>query len=429
MTTNLRVGVLSFHNSKETRAILNAVDSLGHKPVWLRHGTLKLESDSVGVRIVPDVDVILNRLLLSTKSRPIELLGIADALQRAVPVLNPPASMITALNKISTATALGSENHTIPETLFSTDSQEVDEFINGRDEIVHKRAIGTHGSSTQLINNPESVITCLGDSYGLVQEKIPQDGDASDVRVYVVNGTIIASMERTAKDGDWRANIAQGGTGSHATLPPEIQETVLNAVEVIGLDFAGVDLMQHENGDWHILEVNPTAGFKGLFNSTGVNPAPYIAATGLQRIGTEPDEPEVESLATELDTSSPNIENTRTESSKPTIGLTATITIGGEGNTTSVQAKVDTGARRTSIDSQLASTIQAGPIVETATVHTASTTEPRVRPVTPVTIKLQGKEHTVHASIEDRSHMNQDVILGRDILHNYKIDLSLTSVE
>ena len=32
----VRVGVLSLHNSKETKAILNAVEDLGHEPVWLR---------------------------------------------------------------------------------------------------------------------------------------------------------------------------------------------------------------------------------------------------------------------------------------------------------------------------------------------------------------------------------------------------------
>ncbi len=31
-----RVGVLSPHNSKETKAILNAVRALGHEPVWIR---------------------------------------------------------------------------------------------------------------------------------------------------------------------------------------------------------------------------------------------------------------------------------------------------------------------------------------------------------------------------------------------------------
>ena len=37
------VGVLSLHTSKETKAILNAVEGLGHRGVWLREETLSVE--------------------------------------------------------------------------------------------------------------------------------------------------------------------------------------------------------------------------------------------------------------------------------------------------------------------------------------------------------------------------------------------------
>ena len=58
------VGVLSLHNSKETKAILNAVEDLGHDPEWLREENTAVEIEGGEVRIEPEVDVVANRLLL-----------------------------------------------------------------------------------------------------------------------------------------------------------------------------------------------------------------------------------------------------------------------------------------------------------------------------------------------------------------------------
>jgi len=59
----VRVGVLSFHNSKETKAILNAVHALGHEPVWLREENARSWIEAGNLRFDPDVEVVSNRLL------------------------------------------------------------------------------------------------------------------------------------------------------------------------------------------------------------------------------------------------------------------------------------------------------------------------------------------------------------------------------
>jgi hypothetical protein len=59
------------------------------------------------------------------------------------------------------------------------------------------------------------------------------------------------------------------------SLPDAVEEIARTATAAVGLDCAGVDLIEGED-DWAILEVNPTAGFKGLFQATGRSPAPVI---------------------------------------------------------------------------------------------------------------------------------------------------------
>lgn len=44
----------------------------------------------------PDVDVVVNRLLLSKEEQPAEALGLATALDRIRPMLNTPTATMTA---------------------------------------------------------------------------------------------------------------------------------------------------------------------------------------------------------------------------------------------------------------------------------------------------------------------------------------------
>lgn len=51
----ISVGVLSLHNSKETKAILNAVEDLGHEPIWLREENNTIRIDANHVEPNPEV--------------------------------------------------------------------------------------------------------------------------------------------------------------------------------------------------------------------------------------------------------------------------------------------------------------------------------------------------------------------------------------
>ncbi|OYR82740.1 hypothetical protein DJ84_09705, partial [Halorubrum ezzemoulense] len=72
-----RVGVLSTHNSKETKAILNAVRVLGHEPVWIRDENVTFWIEDGTVRLSPQVDVLVNRMLLTKSDHQLEDLQLA----------------------------------------------------------------------------------------------------------------------------------------------------------------------------------------------------------------------------------------------------------------------------------------------------------------------------------------------------------------
>ncbi|MFC3959840.1 RimK family alpha-L-glutamate ligase [Halovivax cerinus] len=424
------VGVLSLHTSKETKAICNAVDDLGHRPQWLRADNTTIGVEDGRVSLEPAVDVIANRLLLSNTEQPCEALGLINTLSRLVPTLNTPVASMTALHKLSTAVALAGHEVPVPDVLLSLSSDRLNEArADFGEEAVYKTAIGTHGGGTWKVGREERVNPKVGNRYAFLQELIERDADRHrDIRIYVVGDEIVGAMYRYAPENDWRTNVALGGSVEDATddLPPAVRDIALDSTEAVGLDYAGVDVVESEDG-WYVLEVNPTAGFKGLFEATGVSPAPYIAKLAIERVGGEVDDEDVERLARTLDDSRPSFlppEPVAEERVPSDIGYTEEIVLTGTRGSESVVAKSDTGAKRTSIDTSLAADIGAGPIKSIAKVKTGSSKGSRSRPVVDVVVGVGGNQHTVTASVEDRSHMEYPVILGRDILKHYRVDVA-----
>ena len=425
------VGVLSFHNSKESKAILNAVEALGHGTEWLREENVVFRVDEGGASLEPDVDVIANRLLLSNTDQPTEELGIARTLAALRPMLNPPDATARAAHKTAAAATMATAGEVpLPRTLLALSADRLnllrDEFGS---EAVYKTAIGTHGGGAWKVDTSETLTAKVGRRRAFLQELIGRgDERPRDLRVYVVDGEVVGAMYRVAAEGDWRTNVARGGEVRDATgdLPEEADRLARRSAELIGLDYAGVDLIEGEDG-WYVLEVNPTAGFKGLYRATGRSPAPEIARLAIERAGGTVDEERVRELAATLDDSTPTCTPTPESEAfeEPVVlGFTERVVVSGTSGTRTIVGKSDTGAARTSIDLQLAAEIGAGPIHTVSRVRSGSSDRSRPRPVVDLVVGIAGTQHTVEANVEDRSHMTHSLLLGRDVLRHYHLDIS-----
>ena len=427
---SVSVGVLSLHNSKETKAILNAVEDLGHDPEWLRRENTSIRIEDSDITFEPDVDVIANRLLLSKSTEPCEEMGLANTLEQLRPMLNRPSDTLTSMHKVASAVALSDANVRVPDALFALSSDRLNlERESFGEEAVFKTAIGTNGGGTWKVDASERVNARVGNRYAFLQSLLESgDGPTRDLRVYVVGGQVVGSMFRYAPEDEWRTNVALGGHVEDAAgdVDDAVIQTARRAVEAVGLDYAGVDLMEGADG-WYVLEVNPTAGFKGLFEATGRSPAPYIAKRAIERAGGTVDDERVREIAGFLDDSVPACKppDVSTGSTDPlVVGYTEEVIISGTKGSETVVAKSDTGATRTSIDTRLAADIGAGPIKSITKVRSGSQKTSKSRPLVDVVVGVGGTRHTVTASVEDRSHMNYPVILGRDILGDYQVDVS-----
>ncbi|WP_380675706.1 RimK family alpha-L-glutamate ligase [Salinigranum sp. GCM10025319] len=429
MTSEARVGVLALHDSKESKAICNAVEALGHRPEWLREENTLVRIDDGGVRLEPDVDVVVNRLLLSNTDQPTEELGIARTVAAQRPILNPPEATAVAAHKMATASLLAREGLPVPKVLLALSGATLNAHRHEfGPEAVYKTAIGTHGGGAWKVDTEDVLTAKVGKRRAFLQELVGTRTPPRDLRVYVVGDRIVGAMYRYAVDEDWRTNVHLGGEVEDATddLPSEAREIARTAASVVGLDYAGVDLIEGDDG-WYVLEVNPTAGFRGLYRATGVSPAPHIATLALRRLGIDVDADRVDDLAATLDDSVPSCTPRPAATDfdePPVIGFTERVVVSGTSGTQTVVGKADSGAARTSIDLRLAAEIGAGPIHTVSTVRSGSARKGQSRPVVDLVVGIGGTQHTVAANIVDRSHMSHPLLIGRDILKHYLLDTS-----
>jgi RimK family alpha-L-glutamate ligase len=413
---------LSLHNSTETKAICNAVADLGHDPVWLREGNLTSRVVDGEVRPEPDVDVLVNRLLVTKADRPLDDLGVAGAFEGVRPMLNPPSAVVGALHKYAAATRLADAGVPVPDAFLGLSH---DTLAAGRDHVgenaVHKTAIGTNGAGMARVDDDEPLGPRVADRRTFLQRHVGAEGRPFDVRAYVVDGTVLGAMRRYAPDDEWRTNVALGGSVEDVSgaLPDAARDIARRATAAFDLDYAGVDLVpdRSEDGpDWRVLEVNTTAGFKGFFEATGTSPAPAIARLAVERAGGSVDAAVVDRLAGHLADRVPACKPAAaTDGGRAErVSLTETVGVGGTDGVATATAKADTGAKRTCVDIDLAGEVGAGPVEGTTRVRQASGSARR--PVVDVEVGIGGDWETVRASLADRSGMNYPVLLGRDVL-------------
>lgn len=74
-------------------------------------------------------------------------------------------------------------------------------------------------------------------------------------------------MKRTARDGEFKSNLHRGGTVSAIKLTPQERSTAIRSARILGLNFAGVDILRSNHGSV-VMEVNSSPGLRGIEECT-----------------------------------------------------------------------------------------------------------------------------------------------------------------
>jgi len=95
------------------------------------------------------------------------------------------------------------------------------------------------------------------------------------------------------------------------------------------------------------------------------------------------------------------------------VGIIELVTVKGKKGMKTVKAKLDTGTDRTCVDYDLAAEVGLGPLVDTIKVRSTSG---KTHVLAEAEIIIHQQHFSLPVSLEDRSKMKYEVLIGRDLL-------------
>ena len=232
-----------------------------HPKIHYRGGQNLEEVDAVIPRIRPDLTSYGCALV-----RQFEAMGVYS--------LNSAESIKQSRDKLHALQLLLRNGLQIPTTGFADSPIETDELIdmvNGA-PLILKLLDGPQGRGVVLAESrkaSESLINAFKSLQAnlLVQEFI-KEAEGKDLRLFVVDGKLVSSMERHAPVGDFRANLHRNVSTTAVKISSEEKRLAIKAAKAIGLKVAGVDLIRSNKGPL-LLEVNSSPRIDDIEEVTG----------------------------------------------------------------------------------------------------------------------------------------------------------------
>lgn len=195
--------------------------------------------------------------------------------------LNESVAIGRSRDKLRSLQLLARDGVGLPVTAFANDSTGTDDLIRmvGGAPLVIKLLEGTQGIGVVLGETHKSAKSVIEAFHGadiaiLVQEFI-KEAEGKDIRAFVVGRKIVATMERSGAEGEFRSNLHRGGSAHMVELSPLEKMTALKAARSMGLNVAGVDMLRSKRGPV-VMEVNSSPGLEGIEKATTTDVAMEI---------------------------------------------------------------------------------------------------------------------------------------------------------
>ena len=283
----MKIAVLS-RNPKlfSTQRLIEEIEKAGHEAMVVDHSLCDLIIEQEGPSIIykgqrlEGVNAIIPRIGASVTFygtavvRQFELMGAFSAVTSQ--------AIVRSRDKLRSLQILSKNGLGMPKTAFTNFSKggekQLIEQVSGAPVII-KLLEGTQGLGVVLAETKKAAQSVVEAFHGLkariiVQEYI-KEAKGADIRAFVVNGKVVGAMKRQGAEGEFRSNLHRGGVATVIKLSRAEKQAALNAAKALGLDVAGVDMLQSLRGPL-ILEVNSSPGLEGIEGATGVNIAAEI---------------------------------------------------------------------------------------------------------------------------------------------------------
>lgn len=277
--SGLKIGLLASNPELySNKRIIEAGEARGHEMHFLNIKECYMKLDATnpeihyrGGRILNDLDAVIPRIRPSITYYGCALTRQFEALK--VFCLNSSTAITQSRDKLYSLQLLLNNGVDIPTTGFANSPLDTNDLIKmvGGTPLIVKLLEGTQGKGVVLAETKkaaESVINAFKSLNAniLVQEFI-KEANGKDIRLFVIDGKVVASIQREALPGEFRANIHLGGTASVIKASTEEKRIAIKATKAMGLKVAGVDIIRSSKGPL-LLEVNSSPGLEGIEGAT-----------------------------------------------------------------------------------------------------------------------------------------------------------------
>ncbi len=286
-------------NAYSTRRLKEAAEQRGHQAKVLN--TLKfaidLERGSPDLyyrqKALSNYDAVLPRIGAS-----ITYYGTAVVRQfqeMDVFCANTAHGISNSRDKLRSLQILSRHHVGIPRTTFVRDKKDVLPAIErvGGAPVVIKLIEGTQGIGVLLaesVTQATSIVELLqSQKQNVLIQKFVAESKGKDVRAFVVGDRVVAAMRRVAQGQEFRSNVHRGGIAEPIELDEQYRETAVRCAQILGLQVAGVDMLEGEDGP-QVMEVNSSPGLEGIETCTELD----IAGAVIDYIAAQVDFPEID---------------------------------------------------------------------------------------------------------------------------------------
>lgn len=208
---------------------------------------------------------------------------------------NSSAGVSNSRDKLRSLQILSRHHIGIPRTTFVRDKKDVMPAIErvGGAPVIIKLLEGTQGIGVLLAEtaqSAEAIIELLqSQKQNVLIQKFVAESKGRDIRALVVGDEVVAAMRRVAQGQEFRSNVHRGGGTEAVELDDDYTETAVRSAQIMGLRFAGVDMLEGKDGP-QVMEINSSPGLEGIETCTRLD----VAGAIIDYISAQVDFPEVD---------------------------------------------------------------------------------------------------------------------------------------
>ncbi len=294
MVRATRIGVI--HEAPRptwsARRLLEAAERMGARPVYLRvsriWGGVGVEPHYASTILELDGGVVRSLgFLVNVEQLERRATLLRQLEETGVRLINPPGPLLRARDKYLSLHVLSSKGIPVPRTAVTEDLGAAVRLVEQWGTVVVKPIIGSLGRGALKITSPDEAFTVFRTLLSLgqplyIQEYVEKPG--RDIRVFTVGDRVVAAAYRYARPGSWKTNVAQGGRMEAMKPSIELEEIALRTAETLGLEYAGVDVVEAGDKGYLVLEANASPLWRGLQEATGVDVAALIVSRLIELI-------------------------------------------------------------------------------------------------------------------------------------------------